>query len=399
MFRLVPPAGTPLRSSQVLSALRDVATANGHGKKTLETFAAQLGARYAFGASSGRAALWTILRGLRRLRPQAGIVALPAYTCFSVAAAVVRAGLQVHLMDVIPETLDLDVCAADSLPEKSLLCAVTANLFGYANDVRPLREMARARNAFVVDDAAQALGAWREGKPAGMRGDVGLFSLGRGKAISTIEGGLIVTGSEEIAKAVREELALLRPASAFHGAWLLLQLLGYSALLRPELYRIPRAMPFLKIGVTEFDPGFSVNGLHPLSHSLFLSLVDQLEAINEIRRANSAWMREALEGHPKFCVPQPSANTRATMVRLPVIARDEDTRSFALKRLRVAGIEASAFYPSAICDIEGIGAHMTNPPVHRAGAEHIARTLFTLPVHPLVERKDMERIADVLYSV
>jgi dTDP-4-amino-4,6-dideoxygalactose transaminase len=399
MFRLVPPAGTPLRSSQVLSALREAAAANGHGKQTLDNFAVQLGARYAFGASSGRAALLTILRALRRLRPQAEIVALPAYTCFSVAAAVVRAGLQIHLMDVNPETLDLEVSTEDSLPAKNLLCAVTANLFGYANDVRPLREMSRARNAFLVDDAAQALGAWREGKPAGMRGDAGLFSLGRGKALSTIEGGLIVTHSEEFADAVRKDVALLRPATAMHGAWLLLQLLGYSVLLRPGLYRIPRSIPFLKLGATEFDPGFSVNCLHPLSLSLFLSLVDGLETINEIRRANSTWMIEALESNAKFRVPRPSTNTRATMVRLPVIARDETTRTLAIKRLRKAGIEASAFYPSAICDIEGIGAHMSKPFIHRAGAEQLSRTLLTLPVHPLVDRRDMERAAEVLYSV
>ncbi len=398
MFRFVPPAGTPIKAGQVLAAFRDVMSSNGHEKQSLAPLASYLGVRYAFGASSGRAALCTILRGLRRIRPQADVVALPAYTCFSVAAAVVRAGLKIHLLDVNPETLDFDVSGANGLPAESLLCIVTANLFGYVNDVRSLRDLARARSAFLVDDAAQALGAVRDGQPAGARGDVGLFSLGRGKALSAMEGGLIVTSSEDIAHAVEQELAHFPPPSSLHGAWLAVQLLAYSALLRPGLYRIPRSMPFLKLGVTEFDPGFAVAGLHPLSRSLFLSLLNQLQSMNEVRRENAEWIISALQGHLKLSVPRLGADTQPTMVRLPVIASDEDTRALVLKRLRQAGIDASAFYPSSICDIDGIGAHMAVPRFHRTKAEHLSRTLFTLPVHPLVERQDLERTVDVLYS-
>jgi dTDP-4-amino-4,6-dideoxygalactose transaminase len=396
MLRFVPPAGTPLKSRQLLAALRHAASLKEQESQALAPLTSLLDVRYTLGASSGRAALWTILRGLRRIHPQSDVVALPAYTCFSVAAAVVRAGLTLYPLDIDPNSLDFDRAQLDDLPEKNLLCIITANLFGFVNDMGPLHEAARARNAFLVDDAAQALGARREGRMAGTMADVGLYSLGRGKALTTLQGGLIVTSRSDIAQAIHQEAAQVQPCSWLDGPRLLLQLLAYSVFLRPSLYRIPSSMPFLHLGATEFNPRFAVRKLHPLSRSLLLVLLDTLGTMNEIRRANARSIAESLTGHPKFHVPSPGPLTEPTMVRLPVIAGDETTRSRAVTLLHQAGIGASAFYPSAICDIPGIERHMANSNCHREKAEHLSRTLFTLPVHPYVQQRDIERMVGIL---
>lgn len=384
--------------TQLLRALANTPS-NGVSAEDLARFGAHLGIRHVFGASSGRASLWWILRSLQRMRPDAKIVAMPAYTCFSVAAAVVRAGLTLHLLDIEPNNLDFDRKQLENLPEKGLLCIITSNLFGFVNNPGPLLTAARARNAFLVDDAAQAFGATRDGRLAGTTADVGFYSLGRGKALTTMQGGLIVTNRGDIARAIQEESAEIAPCAWLNGPWLLLQLLVYSVFLRPGLYRIPKSLPFLRLGATEFNPRFATRQLHPLSCSLLLVLLDSLGRMNEVRRTNARSVTESLKGHPRLHVPSPGPRTQPTMIRLPVIAKDENTQRHALESLRRAGVDASGFYPSSICDIEGICEYMSSPRFHRVQAEHLAHTLFTVPVNPLVEHRDLERIIEVLHGV
>lgn len=396
MLRFVPPAGTPLELTEIVRAWSRSICASRKRKDSLATLSMRLGVRHILGASSGRAALWLVLKTLHRLRPDRNVVALPAYTCFSVAATVARAGLKLHPLEVDPGTLDVDTCGLETLPNDNLLCILTSNLFGFVNEVSRYETIARETGAFFVDNAAQALGAARAGRLAGTAGDVGIYSFGRGKALAALEGGAIVTNNDELAQALREEESQLRNSSPFHRPRLLVELFAYSVLLRPRLYWIAEGMPFLKLGTTEFDVGFPVRSLDSLAGELIVHLLDRLEEFNEIRRANAASITEALDQCGTLSFPQPARNCRPTMVRLPVIARDESTRTRALTRLRQAGVGASAFYPNAICDIPGIESCLASRNCHRKQAERLSRTLFTLPVHPLVQQRDIERIVDIL---
>ena len=399
MFRLVPPAGTAVKVSQVLRALKAACTSNGRSERTLKALGEQVHVPHVFALSSGRAALWAILKALHHLRPERDVVAVPAYTCFSVPASIVRAGLRVFPVDVDPETLDFDFAQLALLPEKQLLCIVTSHLFGLVNDVSRIRQIARAKGAFVVDDAAQALGASREGRLAGTCGDVGFYSLGRGKPLACAEGGLIVTDSEEIASALQVEAEVLPPSPLPHSAWVFLQTLAYSLFLHPRLYWIPHSLPFLKLGTTEYDPGFPITALARFP-AAFLSLqMDRLSELNEIRRKNGTAISRALAGNPHFAAPRPADGCLPTYIRFPVMAQDGPTRDRAVARLRAACISASPFYPGAVCDIETIGRHMAIRDFHRPKAEEVSRRLLTLPTHEYVTDQDLETIVNTLRSV
>lgn len=384
---------------QVFGALKSVLSSNGGIERALASLAEHLRVRHVLGVSSGRAALWLILRSLQRLRPGRSVVALPAYTCFSVPAAVVRAGLKLHPLEMDPETLDFDFTQLDALPDEDLLCIITSNLFGLVNDLPRIRQAAQAKGAFVLDDAAQALGAKRHGRFAGTLGDVGVYSLGRGKAVAAIEGGLIVTNSEAIARALKEEAKNLKTPTMLHGAWLLFEMVAYAILLRPPFYWIPNALPFLHLGTTEFNPAFPTDELHGLCRELLPRLLGRLEEINQIRSAHARALVDACANHPDFTFPKPATNSHPTFVRLPVIARNPAIRQRAVSRLLGAGIGASTFYPSAICDIQGIEKHMSAREFHRERAEHLSERLFTLPVHPYVRPQDRERMIHILAAL
>jgi perosamine synthetase len=399
MMRLVPPAGAPLEIKWVIRALISTLLSNGGRAKPLSALEPYLHVRYVHGASSGRAALWIILRALQKLGPERSIVVIPAYTCFSVPAAVVRAGLKIYPVDVNPETLDFDYTQLAALPRERILCIVTSNLFGLMHDAEQLRRIAQARGAFIIDDAAQALGASRAGHAAGTLGDVGFFSFGRGKAMTTIQGGLIVTDSKAVDDQVREEIQDLSEPSTFYSAWMLLQMVAYSIFLNPYLYWIPDSIPMLKLGSTEYEPDFFIAGLPELTRALLRDLMKRLQAVNEVRRKNAAAIARALRGNPHFAMPRAASDCEPTYIRFPVLAKDPSTRDIAVSRLQQAGIGASPFYPKAICDIPGIATHMATQDYHRPQAEMLSQRLFTLPTHPLVRPSDLERMTETLSRI
>jgi len=80
---------------------------------------------------------------------------------------------------------------------------IVVNLFGLPYDADKINEIARSNNLIVIEDNAQAPGAFFRGKPAGALGDIGVFSLNYHKHIHSGEGGIIVTNSDDLAEKMR----------------------------------------------------------------------------------------------------------------------------------------------------------------------------------------------------
>jgi dTDP-4-amino-4,6-dideoxygalactose transaminase len=396
MWRYVPPAGTPVSAREILGAFTGAFTSNGASLGVLEEVSSRSGVRRVFAFGSGRAALWAILRALARLHPGRDTVAIPAYTCYSVPAAVVRAGLKVHPVEMNPATWDFDYTALEAVPGDRLLAILSAHLFGLVADVPRARAIAAAKGAYLIDDAAQALGARLGDRWAGTMGDVGLFSLGRGKALGAAEGGLAVTDSEEIAREIGVEFEALPPAGLVHSAALAGQMLAGAALLHPSLYRIPQSLPFLKLGETMFDPRFPLRRFSGLARGLFGQLFSRLEALSDARRRNAAQLEAALAGNGAFSLPVTLSGSSPVFIRFPVLARDAQLRERALDALHAAGIGASGYYPAAVCDIEEL-AGRPDPPTHCPRAEDLSRRLLTLPSHPFVGPEDISRMGEILF--
>jgi len=399
MFRFIAPAGAPIRISQIIQTALGTLIQPGMQDDILKSLAGTLNARHVFVVSSGRAALSLILRALLRLRPEGAVAILPAYTCFTVPAAIVRAGLKLHPVEIDPCTLDFDPEGLADLQQEKALCLITSNLFGMGHNMQRIREAARKLGAFLVDDAAQALGSTWNGEGAGLLGDVGFYSFGRGKALAAMEGGLIATNSDQIAAAIRQEEATLPGASWSHSVGLLLQLLIYAIFLKPRLYWIPNSMPFLKLGSTEFNPQFPMFRLPALLRNLLPKLMERLEEFNRIRRANAAALASDLDRIPSFTTLRPVEGSSPNYIRFPLLAIDQARRDRAIASLRAAGIGASPFYPGAICDIEDIAPHMALRDYHCPVAEDIGRRLFTIPTHPYVTARDVRVITQNLRKV
>jgi dTDP-4-amino-4,6-dideoxygalactose transaminase len=118
-------------------------------------------------------------------------VILPSFTFVSTANAVVRLGARPVFVDVRPDTLNLD----DSLVEDAITPRTRAifpvHYAGVGCEMDRLLTIARKYNLRVVEDAAQAVNSWYEGRALGSLGDLGTYSFHETKNVICGEGGAL----------------------------------------------------------------------------------------------------------------------------------------------------------------------------------------------------------------
>lgn len=134
-------------------------------------------------------------------------VLVPAMTFVASANAVEHAGATPVLVDSEPGTGLIDLDAAESAITPRTRAIMPVHLAGRPVDLDRLAVLRDRHGLQVIEDAAHALGAEWKGRRIGAFGNVAAFSFYVTKNITTIEGGAILTDSEQIAEEV-ERLAL-----------------------------------------------------------------------------------------------------------------------------------------------------------------------------------------------
>ena len=180
--------------------------------KTLEeTIAQYCRTRDAIGVASGSDALLLALMAL-------GIgtgdeVILPPFTFFATAGSVSRLGATPVFVDIDPQTYNIDPSKIEEKITPRTKAIIPVHLFGQCADMAPLLKTAKAKRLFIIEDAAQALGAeykptaGSEGCRAGQIGDVGCFSFYPTKNLGALgDAGMVTTDNSGWA----EKLRLLR---------------------------------------------------------------------------------------------------------------------------------------------------------------------------------------------
>jgi perosamine synthetase len=169
-----------------------------------EALKSQTGANHVFFAPNGTLGLYLALLALD-LEPGAEIV-MPTFTFYASATAAVFAGLKPVFVDVDPNTFNATPHAFESAIGPRTRAFMPVHIYGQACDVEGIVAVARRHELKVVEDAAQALGVTLNGKAAGTFGDSGVYSLFADKVITSGEGGVVVTNSDDLAN----KLSLLR---------------------------------------------------------------------------------------------------------------------------------------------------------------------------------------------
>jgi dTDP-4-amino-4,6-dideoxygalactose transaminase len=166
------------------------------------------GATEAVGCASGTEALWLALVG-SGVKPGDSVITT-AFSFFASASAIVRAGATPVLLDVEPGTLNLDAVAVEQYlrsnrtPTHNIRAILPVHLYGQCADMDAFDRIAREFEVAVVEDAAQAIGAERQGRRAGSMGVAAAFSFYPTKNLSAYgDAGLVTTTRSDIAEHMR----------------------------------------------------------------------------------------------------------------------------------------------------------------------------------------------------
>jgi dTDP-4-amino-4,6-dideoxygalactose transaminase len=132
-----------------------------------------------------------------------GQVIMPSFTFTATAHAVVWNGLTPVLVDIEPDTFNIDVTQVEKYISPNTSAIMPVHMFGNPADVERLGELARKHDLRLIYDAAHALGSRYRGKPVGGYGNVEVYSLSPTKIVTTGEGGLIATNDAALAEHCR----------------------------------------------------------------------------------------------------------------------------------------------------------------------------------------------------
>jgi len=312
--------------------------------------AAFCGGTHAIGVANGSDALWLTMKALG-IGPGDEVITAPNSFIAS-AWSIVAAGATPRFSDV-DETFNLD-------PEK-LAQAITprtkaimpVHLTGRVADMTPILEIAARNGLHVIEDAAQAIGAARNGRPAGSFGIAAGFSLHPLKNLAAYgDGGLIVTGDDALA----EKLRLLRN----HG----LRSRDESTLW-----------------------GFN-SRLDPLQAAILRVKLKHLKAWNETNRTLALRYHQALRG--LVTVPECGPDELPVYHRYVIQTdRRDDLQGFLAAR----GIDTKVNYPIPI-HLQAVAAELGYKTGAFPVAERLAQRILSLPLYPELEYDEQTRVID-----
>lgn len=339
---------------------------------------------------SGTAALAAALVAASRLAPGRGYVALPAYGCPDLIAAVLCAGLQPRLVDLAPDSTRMDLRSLTRALGDDVCAVVGVDLFGLPEAYAGIRPMAEELGVALIQDAAQALPQ----ADSDWQGDWVVLSFGRGKPVNLLGGGAVLTLDPQRAAALPRPLA----ARNLPGWWPRLRGAAYNALLSPRLYWLPAKLP-LGLGETRFRPLARIDAAPNFVGELLPANLALRRA--DLARGCRAELARALRPFADRgfidIAERDDPGHRVALVRYPLLLADRAGRDRCWRALEAAGLGASRMYLTPLAGMPGVPVglgRVQNFP----NASAFAGRLLTLPLHLGVDSRIVSRLVDTIVA-
>jgi len=308
---------------------------------------------YAIGVGNGTDALHLACRAFD-IGPGDEVI-VPAMTFASTAFGVSLTGARPVLVDVQPEDALIDPTKIEAALTPRTKAIIPVHLYGQCADMDAVCAIAAKHSLAVIEDAAQAHGAFYAGNRAGSLGDIGCFSFYPAKNLGAYgDGGLVTTARHDLAERVK-----------------VLRNCGSRVKYHHE-----------EIGLN--------SRLDTLQSAILLTKLKHLDGWNKTRRLIACHYDAALKRLPKI---QSTRYSAGSVYHLYVVRLAE--RDTVLRALNAQDIGAGTHYPFALHELEAyafLGHRKGEFPV----AEDWARRCLSLPIYPELTPNAADGCVDAL---
>ncbi len=349
-----------------------------------------VGSKHAVGVTSGSDALILALMALGV--GEGDEVLCPTFTFFATAGAISRVGATPVWVDSCPVCFNIDVSMAAKKMTSRTRAIIPVHLFGQTAEMDQCNAFAKEHGLFVIEDAAQSIGAKYDGKSAGSMSDFGTYSFFPSKNLGGFgDGGMIVTNDDELAEKAR----VLRG----HGA-------------KPKYHHLLVGGNFR---------------LDPLQAALLSVKLAHLKSYAEGRAANAQFYIDKLshvpgirQADPALCcggeVIEPISNDAEPELILPVAGPGREhvwnqftirargvakngasTRDALLEFLRERQIGCEIYYPKTM-DQQPCFADVASDPATLGNAHVLANEVLSIPIFPELSEDERSIVADAISS-
>jgi perosamine synthetase len=159
------------------------------------------GAKHTIMTTSGNMALVLALMGYEF--PSGSEIIVPNYTMIASINSIKMAGYKPVIIDVDKDTLTISKSIIETAITPATRAVMHVSLNNRHSNMNEIVELCKQKGIELIEDAAQSLGCFIDGKHFGTFGSIGCFSLSTPKIISTGQGGFCVTNSDELARKMR----------------------------------------------------------------------------------------------------------------------------------------------------------------------------------------------------
>jgi dTDP-4-amino-4,6-dideoxygalactose transaminase len=325
----------------------------------LERRVAELsGAAHGVGVSSGTDALLLSLMALGIGQCPGDEVITTPFTFFATAGSIVRVGATPVFVDIDPRTYNIDPALIEAAITPRTRAIMPVDLYGQVCGIDAVVKIAERHGLFVIEDAAQSIGAQFKGRRAGSMGTVGCFSFFPSKNLGAAgDGGMVVTSDGELA----ERMRMLRN----HGA-------------------SPKYFHKLVGGNFRLDP---------LQAAILLVKLPHLEAWSEARRRNAQFYNRAFAGS---AVQTPWISPDCVSIYNQYVIR-VNARDPLMAQLKAEGIGTEIYYPRALHEQECF-ANLGYRPGDCPEASRAAAEVLALPIYPELTEEMRQAVADAVLA-
>ncbi|HEY5433906.1 MAG TPA: DegT/DnrJ/EryC1/StrS family aminotransferase [Candidatus Limnocylindrales bacterium] len=331
----------------------------GHFITDFETaFAAIAGSRHVIATNNGTTALHLALAALG-VGPGDEVI-VPTLTYIATANAVTYCGATPVFADVEPDTMNLDPADIEHRITPRTKVIIPVHLYGHPADMTAIMAIAERHGLKVVEDAAEAHGAWVGDRPVGSIADVGVFSFFGNKIVTTGEGGAVTTDDDALARRLR--------------------------LLRGQGMDLERRYWFREIG-------FNYR-MTNIAAAIGVAQIERIDQMLARRRQIAARYTELLRSDGGITLPieRPDARRVDWLYTVLVDGFTTEQRNTLIDLLRTDGVETRpVFYPLHV-----MPPYITDPVASFPVSERLGAEGISLPTHVLLSDDDVKIVCSAL---